>query len=79
MNKLILVGLCTTLILLNGCMQKYHAFDFNSTSNSECASECEGLMHEYYCWEAMPSYQSIFTNGEQTKGVCSCFIRVCRE
>ena len=78
MNKIILVGMCISLVLLSGCMNKYYAFDFNSTSNAECSIKCEDLMNKYYCWEALPSYQSSFTNGEQTKGLCSCYIRVCR-
>lgn len=68
-----------SFLLLNGCMDKYHAFDFNSTSNAQCAVECEDLMRDYYCFEALPSYQSSYTNGNKISGICSCYIRACRE
>lgn len=78
MQKITVIGLCIVLMLLSGCMNKYHAFDFNSTSNAECAVKCEDLMTEYFCWEASPSYQSNFINGKQINGMCSCYIRTCR-
>lgn len=77
MNKIIILIGC--MMLLSGCMDKYHGFDYNATSKSDCAVQCESLMNQYYCWEASPSYSSSFTNGEKTRGVCSCYIRTCRE
>ena len=65
------------VILLTGCMNKYHAFDFNSTSNAECAVACEDLMNNYTCFEGQPTYQSSYTNNVKTSGVCSCYIRMC--
>ena len=76
----ILIFIIMTMILLTGCwFTNSHAFDFNSSSNSLCAYECEQLMKEYYCFEASPSYNSQYINNEQTKGTCSCFIRNCRK
>jgi len=75
---IIIFGLCM-LILLTGCMNKYHGFDFNATSNSDCAVKCEKLMNDYYCWEATPSYSESYTNGDKNYGVCSCYVRTCRE
>ena len=67
------------LLLLNGCMSKFHGFEYNATSNADCAVKCEELMNEYFCWEAIPSYNSQYINGDKTKGVCSCYIRTCRK
>jgi len=64
------------ILFLTGC-SNYHSFDFNSSSTSTCAVECEDLMREYSCFEARPSYQSSFINGNQTRGACSCYIRSC--
>ena len=75
MNKTIILILLST-ILITGCNNS-HAFDFNSTSTSMCAYECEQLMKQYKCYEATPSYKSQYINNEQTEGTCSCFIRKC--
>ena len=78
-SKILIFGLLISMLLFSGCLPHSHAFDFNTTSTSMCAYECEELMKEYHCWEASPSYNSQYVNNEQTKGTCSCYIRSCRE
>jgi len=72
MKKILLL---VFILLISGC--NYHAFDFDATSNADCAFKCERLMNNYSCWESAPTYESSFTNGEQIKGECSCYIRNC--
>ena len=68
------------LVSLTACQShSYHAFDFNATSNAYCVMECEELMQNYSCIEALPAYSSSFTNGEQIIGICSCYVRGCRK
>lgn len=76
MKKFLMLFILTSIVMLSGCNNN-HAFDFNSTSNSNCYLECEEFMKEYKCNEAIPIYQSEYTNNEQTKGICSCYIRNC--
>ena len=78
MKIILIIGL-SMLFLLTGCMNNYHSFDFDSTSTSSCAVECEDLMNEYSCWEASPSYNERLVNGKFESGKCSCYIRTCRE
>jgi len=78
MKPIIIISIIILSLSLTGCMNKYYAFDFNSSSDAQCSLACEEKMGEYNCWEASPSYQSSYTNGLQTSGVCSCYVRTCR-
>jgi hypothetical protein len=77
MKKIIIFSIfILSIIVLSGCTN-HHAFDFNSSSTANCSVQCEDLMNQYHCFEASPSYESSYINGEQTKGQCSCYIRGC--
>jgi len=75
--KILIVACLVCCTLLVGCASNHYAYDFNATSNSDCIYQCEELMFENRCFEASPSYQSSFLNGEQTNGICSCHTRSC--
>lgn len=70
-------------LALTGCVfDSYHAFDFPANSDADCSAKCEGLMRNYSCFEAAPSF-SISTHqvndgpAEVMSNQCSCFVRAC--
>lgn len=73
----VLIILFLLILSTSGCNLKSYSLEFNSSSNSDCLLQCEKIMKNHTCFEAIPSYQSQFINGDKTKGVCDCYIREC--
>jgi len=81
MRKIIFISLF--LIMITGCKvlllgEKYHAFDYEVVSNSDCLLSCEKTMNDYECTEAKPSTMNIIKNGE-IEYFCTCYIRNCNK